>query len=120
MQYLTGAGRPSDIRDLSYWHPFKASNGASGHAFMGAVPFLTLAGMTDDPLAKCLFYACSPWTGISRINDNLHYLSEVWLGWWMAWLSCDAVNKTEAGKRSIAITPLCTPEMNGVGLIYQH
>ncbi len=120
VQYLTGGGRPSAIEDESYWRPFRASNGASGHAFMGAVPFLTLAGMTDDPLAKCFFYACSPWTGMTRINDNVHYLSQVWLGWWMAYLACDAVNKTETGKGPLLITPLCTPEMTGVGVVYQH
>jgi hypothetical protein len=120
VQYLTGGGRPSDIQDQSYWKPFHNSKGASGHAFMGAVPFLVLAGMTDDPLAKCLFYACSPWSGISRINDNVHYLSQVWLGWWMAYLACDAVKKTEKEKGPITITPFCTPEMTGVGLIYQH
>jgi hypothetical protein len=120
VQYLAGGGRPSNIEDNSYWRPFHDSKGASGHAFMGAVPFLTLAGMTDDPLAKCFFYACSPWTGISRINDNLHYLSQVWLGWWMAYLACDAVDKTESGKGPLLITPMCTPEMTGVGLIYQH
>jgi len=120
VQYLTGSGRPSSIADQSYWKPFHSSHGASGHAFMGAIPFLTLAGMTDDPLAKCFFYACSPWTGISRVNDNVHYLSQVWLGWWMAYLACDAVNKTEKGNGPLVITPLYTPEMTGVGLIYQH
>ena len=87
---------------------------------MGAVPFLTLAGMTDDPLAKCFFYACSPWTGISRINDNVHYLSQVWLGWWLAYFACDAVDKTEAAKRPLTLMPVCTPEMTGVGFVYQH
>ena len=120
VQYLTGGGRPSNVEDNSYWRPFHASNGASGHAFMGAVPFLTLAGMTADPLAKCFFYACSLWTGISRINDNLHYVSQVWLGWWLAYLACDAVHKTETAKGPLLITPLCTPEMTGLGLIYQH
>ncbi len=120
LQYLTGGGRPSNFEDESYWRPFRGSHGASGHAFIGAVPFLTLAGMTDDPLAKCFFYACSPWTGITRINDNVHYLSQVWLGWWMAYLGCDAVDKTEKGKGPLMITPVCTPEMTGVGLIYQY
>jgi len=120
VQYLTGGGRPSSFADESYWRPFRGSHGASGHAFVGAVPFLTLAGMTDDPLAKCFFYACSPWSGISRINDNVHYASQVWLGWWLAYLACDAVNKTGKEKDPWVITPLCTPEMNGVGLVYQH
>jgi hypothetical protein len=108
VQYGLGAGRPSVFADQSYWKPFHGSHGASGHAFMGAVPFLTLAGMTDDPLAKCFFYACSPWTGMTRINDNVHYLSQVWLGWWTAYLACQSV------------TPLVTPEMTGVGVVYEH
>ena len=120
VQYLAGGGRPSDIEDESYWRPFHSSHGASGHAFMGAVPFLTLADMTDEPLAKCFFYACSPWTGISRINDNAHYLSQVWLGWWLAYLACDAVNKTEKQQAPLVLTPLCTPEMTGLGFVYQH
>jgi hypothetical protein len=120
LQYLTGGGRPSTYEDESYWRPFRGSHGASGHAFMGAVPFLTAADMTDDPLAKCFFYACSPWAGVTRINDNVHYLSQVWLGWWMAYLACDAVNKTEKERGPVAITPLCTPEMTGIGLIYKH
>jgi hypothetical protein len=120
LQYLTGGGRPSAYADESYWRPFRGSHGASGHAFMGAVPFLTLAGMTDDPLAKCLFYACSPWTGFTRINDNVHYLSQVWLGWWMAYLACDAVNKTEKQQGPLVIAPLCTPEMTGIGVVYQR
>jgi hypothetical protein len=120
VQYLAGGGRPSDIEDQSYWRPFHSSHGASGHAFMGAVPFLTLADMTDEPLAKCFFYACSPWTGISRINDNAHYLSQVWLGWWLAYLACDAVDKTEQQQAPLVLTPLYTPEMTGLGFIYQH
>jgi hypothetical protein len=120
VQYVLGAGRPSDYVDQSYWKPFHSSHGASGHAFMGAVPFLTLAGMTDDPLAKCFFYACSPWTGMTRINDNVHYLSQVWLGWWMAYLACESVNKTESQKGPMVLTPLVTPEMTGVGVVYEH
>jgi hypothetical protein len=120
LQYLTGGGRPSIYADESYWRPFRGSHGASGHAFMGAVPFLTLAGMTDDPVAKALFYACSPWTGFTRINDNVHYISQVWLGWWMAFLSTEAVYKTEKEKGPLTIMPVCTPEMTGVGLTYQH
>jgi hypothetical protein len=120
LQYVTGGGRPSDYADESYWRPFRGSHGASGHAFMGAVPFLTLAGMTDNPLAKCFFYACSPWTGISRINDNVHYLSQVWLGWWMAYLACDSVNKTQSQKGPLMVTPLISPEMTGVGVVYEH
>jgi hypothetical protein len=120
LQYLAGGGRPSVYADESYWRPFRGSHGASGHAFMGAVPFLTLAGMTDDPLAKTIFYACSPWTGFTRINDNVHYVSQVWLGWWMALLATEAVYDTEKEKGPLTITPVVTPEMTGIGFTYQH
>ena len=119
-QYVLGASRPNDYEDESYWKPFRGSHGASGHAFMGAVPFITLADMTDDPLAKCFFFACSPWTGMSRINDNVHYLSQVWLGWWLAYLACDSVNRTESQKGPIVLSPLVSPEMTGVGVVYAH
>lgn len=118
-QYVLGAGRPEAIDD-SYWKPFRSSHGASGHAFMGAVPFITLADMTDDPLAKCFFFACSPWTGMARINDNLHYLSQVWLGWWLAYLACDNVNRTDKQKGAIMLSPIVSPEMSGVGVVYAH
>ena len=120
VQVLTGGGRPIENEDRSFWKPFQDSHGASGHAFIGALPWITAAQMTDDPWAKCFFYACSPWTGFSRINDDKHYLSQVWLGWWMAYLACEAVNKTEHGKQTLVVTPLCTPDMTGLGVIYQH
>lgn len=118
-QYVLGAGRPGEIDD-SFWKPFRSSHGASGHAFMGAVPFITLADMTDDPFAKAFFFACSPWTGMARINDNLHYLSQVWLGWWLAYLACDSVNRTESQKGPITLSPMVSPEMTGVGVVYAH
>ncbi len=120
VQGLTGGGRPQLYVDESYWRPFHSSHGASGHAFLGALPFLALAGMTDEPLAKCFFYACSPWTGFTRINDNVHYISQVWLGWWMAYLGTEAVYKTEKEKCPFVVTPMCTPEMTGVGVVFQH
>jgi hypothetical protein len=119
VQYGLGAGRPAEVDD-SYWRPFQGSHGASGHSFMGAVPFITLAEMTDDPLEKCFFFACSPWAGMSRINDNVHYLSQVWLGWWLAYLACDSVNRTESQKGPLVLSPLVSPEMTGVGVVYAH
>ncbi len=120
VQVLTGGSRPTEYEDRSFWKPFHDSRGASGHAFIGALPFITAAQMTDDPLAKAVLYAVSPWTGFSRINDDRHYLSQVWLGWWMAYFACDAVNKTQHEKQSYTVTPLVTPDMTGVGVIYQH
>ena len=55
---------------------------------MGAVPFLTMAGMTDDPLAKCFFYACSPWTGFADQRQCPLSLAGL-AGLGMAYLACE-------------------------------
>lgn len=85
LQRATGASRP-DERD-SHWRPFKDSNGLSGHAFTGAVPFLAAASMQDNPYAKAALIGASTLPALSRINDNRHYLSQAALGWYLAYLS---------------------------------
>jgi membrane-associated phospholipid phosphatase len=97
LQVGLGASRP-EAND-SRWHPFRSDHGASGHAFIGAVPFMTAAAMTEEPLFKAAFTAGSFAAGWSRINDNAHYLSQVLLGWAVAYLAVDAVNKTTIGQR---------------------
>jgi membrane-associated phospholipid phosphatase len=121
MQELTGGGRPSEGSESSDWHPFLHPNGASGHAFMSAVPFITAAKMSDNPFAKSLFYACSFMTGWSRVNDDMHYTSQALLGWSMAYLACEAVDDTEEAKHQhFKVEPMVTPEMTGVGFTYQR
>src|SRR5262249_23187960 len=97
LQVGLGADRP-EAND-SRWRPFRSDHGASGHAFIGAVPFLSAAAMTDEPLLKAAFAAGSLAAGWSRINDNAHYLSQVLLGWAVAYLAVDAVNETPVGQR---------------------
>jgi len=56
MQNITGASRPANG---SKWKPFNDTHGVSGHAFVGAVPFLTIARMNDNKLIKYVSYAAS-------------------------------------------------------------
>ncbi|NVM25433.1 MAG: phosphatase PAP2 family protein [Desulfobacterales bacterium] len=111
MQRALGASRPKE--DESYWRPLNDSNGVSGHSFMGAVPFITAARITENPYLRYLFYLGSMLTGWSRINDNSHYFSQAALGWWMAYLAAACGDKAETEKRKVVIAP--TPVANGVG-----
>jgi len=93
MQRVTGASRPGESDDDSQWRPFHDSNGVSGHAFVGAVPFLTLAQTAKRH--RWLQYGlvtASTLTGISRVNDDAHYSSQAILGWYLAWEAVDAVH----------------------------
>jgi hypothetical protein len=121
MQKLAGGGRPGEgDSESSHWKLWGDTHAASGHAFMGAIPFLTAANMTDNPWAKGTLFVCSTLPGWSRINDDRHYVSQVWLGWWMAYLACSAVDGTTQLERHVTVTPIVSPEMTGVGVIYQR
>ncbi len=116
MQLLTGASRPGENLSGSHWKPFQDSNGVSGHSFMGAIPFLTAAMMTEDPALKALFYAGSALVPLSRINDAAHYPSQALLGWAMAYVAAQAVNKTADSPEDWEIVPTTVPNSVGLGL----
>src|SRR3990172_1396025 len=86
-----GADRPTE--GDSHWKPFQNIHGVSGHAFIGGIPFITAAKMSENPYQKAIFYGLSTVTGLSRINDDRHYFSQVALGWYLAYWSCAAVEK---------------------------
>ena len=109
LQWVLGASRPEEARGSS-WYPLHDDNGVSGHSFMGAVPFLVAAKMTDNRFLKYPLYLGSTLTGLSRINDNKHYFSQVFLGWWIAFLSVDSIDKNKI---------FFAPATNGIGaMIY--
>lgn len=108
LQILLGASRPEEGKG-SRWRPFKDNNGVSGHSFMGAVPFLVAAKMTKKLLLKYPLYFASTFTGFSRINDNKHYFSQSFLGWWIAFL---AVNSLDMNKIVLV------PSTNGIGVMF--
>jgi len=120
-QNLIGAGRPNSPNPDPRWHPFLHGRGVSGHAFVGAMPFMTLAQMSDNFWLKAGFYTCSTMTAWSRFNDNTHYFSQVLLGWYLAYLSCRAVSKTEYHllPRGLTVFPVIEPRTTGIGLVYQ-
>lgn len=117
VQLLTGGSRPSDKYQDAKWRPFNDDNGVSGHAFVGAVPFLTLAQDPGlEPWQKGLAYFGSTLSAWSRINDDKHFLSQAMLGWYMAWESVDAVHETGKHNSWFSFQPYSYGD--GVGLAF--
>jgi hypothetical protein len=112
IQRALGSSRPEDGNPL--WHPFKTATGVSGHAFISAVPLLTAARMTKNPYLKPVFYISSTFCGLTRINDNAHYFSQVALGWWLAYLSVSCVDETDTHKKSWNIIPFMSRDKAGI------
>ncbi|MCX7430256.1 MAG: phosphatase PAP2 family protein [Planctomycetia bacterium] len=119
LQLATGASRPADDSSAgSRWHFNNDNNGVSGHAFVGAIPFLAAAEMVENPLAKGTLYVCSTFVGFSRMTDNAHYPSQVFLGWYLAWASSMAVSRTEThfAGMEVRVVPLPMADMGGLAV----
>jgi membrane-associated phospholipid phosphatase len=88
----------------SKWRLFhKGRSSCSGHTFNGALPFLSAAMMMDEPIYRYGLIIFSTLPGISRISDEKHYLSQVILGWGLAYLAVRAVDKSEKSRDGINI-----------------
>ena len=105
MQKVTGASRPLEIENASHWDFWADNNGVSGHSFVGAVPFLTAARMVENPWAKAGLYAGSFAAGWSRVNDQDHFLSQALLGWWMAYMAVEAVDRADDKYDNLYVGP---------------
>jgi hypothetical protein len=118
LQMATGASRPGESPAGSDWHFWNDNNGVSGHAFVGAVPFLAAAEMVENPLAKGSLYVCSTFVGFSRMTDNAHYPSQIFLGWYLAWASSMAVNRTEThfAGMEVRVVPLPMADLGGMAV----
>jgi hypothetical protein len=92
LMVVLGADRPSE-GGSSAWKPFHSRYGVSAHAFIGGIPFMTAANMAENVYVKAALYGMSTLTGLSRINDDQHYLSQAALGWYIAYLSSRVVEK---------------------------
>jgi hypothetical protein len=119
MQYATGSSRPGESPSGSAWRPFQDSNGASGHAFMGAIPLLTAANMADWWPAKIGFFAISFFPALSRVADDNHYTSQALLGWTMAYVAATAVDRTQSPDKRLSVFPLITGDEVGAGVEYR-
>ncbi|HBO44396.1 MAG TPA: hypothetical protein DD670_10780 [Planctomycetaceae bacterium] len=120
LQGVAGSSRPDEEPHGSSWRFFQDDNGVSGHAFIGAVPFLTAANMCDNPYLSGCFYVLSTFPTWSRIENDTHYLSQSVLGWWLAYLACRSVDRTQqwGGCERLSLTPIAEPRMTGVMATY--
>lgn len=116
LQKVTGADRPEMSEHGSRWIPWKSNHGVSGHSFMGAIPFLTAAQMTENRGAKIALVFASTLPAWSRVNDNDHYLSQAVLGWLLGYLAVTAVSDTNTESGSWRVVPIPPEHGEGIGL----
>ncbi len=118
-QYIVGGSRPGESTAGSDWKLFQDHNGVSGHSFMGAIPFLTAAQMAEVSWVKFALYAGSTLVPLSRINDDDHYASQAFLGWWFALLATKAIDSTQRGHTNWTFAPWLEPGTSGFAVEYR-
>jgi hypothetical protein len=113
LQQLTGGGRPGEPEG-SAWEPFEGNHGISGHAFLGAVPFLTAARGTDRRWLQAGAVVLSLLPAWSRLEEAEHFPSQVALGWFLAWEATGAVAGSE--RRRVDVLPLAAAGGGGLAV----
>lgn len=122
LQRITGGRRPDDPENThgAQWRFLDSSHGVSGHAVVASIPFLTIAKVQDDPWIDALCYAASTVVGLARLQQDRHYASQVALGWWIGYLTTEAVDDTERAAPPPATSwlPVIAPDY--VGIVVSH
>ena len=103
LTHLTGAHRPDE--GDSDWRPLNDGNGVSGHAFFGAVPFLAAATLADSIWLKAPLYFTSVLPGVSRLHEDRHYLSQIFIGWSIAYIATDSVVDSSRHNDKVSFMP---------------
>ncbi len=78
IKLVAGANRPDTGDDEVFRGPLRGTSFPSGHTSF-AFAMATVYG-ARYPHAKWLFYALASWVGLSRIESNHHFLSDVLVG----------------------------------------
>jgi hypothetical protein len=93
VQRVLGSNRPSSRNPSPRWRPLAHANAASGHAFIAAIPWWTLAARLPQRSARAAARLAGLATGWSRLNDRMHYPSQILLGWVIAGNAVAAVQE---------------------------
>lgn len=91
-----GANRPESDDASPHWRPFQAAHSASGHAFIAGVAGFNLANRLPRPIQRGAARFGFMLTGWSRLNDRKHYVSQILLGWTIAFNAVEAVKDKDS------------------------
>lgn len=108
VQRVLGSNRPTSEHASPRWRPLRHENAASGHAFIAAIPWWTLAERLPWPAGKQAARALGLLCGWSRLNDRMHYPSQILLGWVMAGNAVAAVQGGPTGTTNAQAEPQIT------------
>ncbi len=105
VQRVLGSNRPLSRDASPRWRPMAHANAASGHAFLAAIPWWNLADRLGSRSGRYATRCAGLLTGWSRLQDRMHYPSQILLGWLIAGNAVAAVRPAGAGAQPGEVAP---------------
>ncbi|MGH8458092.1 MAG: phosphatase PAP2 family protein, partial [Nevskiales bacterium] len=104
-QRMLGSHRPDNDGQhpgiSSAWNFFNDNHGISGHAVLGAIPFLLLAKEAQGSW-KWFWYALSVLPAVARLFTGAHFPSQILLGWCLGYAATVAIMAARQNRPAIA------------------
>ncbi|MBI4384619.1 MAG: phosphatase PAP2 family protein [Nitrospinae bacterium] len=126
LKYGTGRDRPNTGNNAESWNgpgsieSYAFPSGHTSTAFAIAAAFAT--EYQDEPLVPPLAYGIATMTGLSRINDNKHWASDVFFGAALGYFTSKTIYKLRQNKEfgRFALYPKVTAQETGLTFAYRY
>lgn len=124
LKFSSGRTRPGSAQNSREWSGFDFDNVSfpSGHTSSAFAIATVLASEYENlPLVPPLLYSLAALTGVSRINDNKHWASDVFLGGALGYFVSKTILKLHSSKkgRHYTIYPRISKEEVGLDFAMQ-
>ena len=122
MQLLTNRPRPDTGSGRDAWGGIHGHNNhsfPSGHT-TAAFAFATIVAHEWDavPGVPVLAYGMATAVGLSRMNDNAHWASDVLAGAVIGYVSATAVEYLHRSRHDIVISPMFSPDEKSIAVTW--
>ena len=100
VKFAIGRSRPEGDGDADLFRPFSGrSSFPSGHTAVAFALATAIAEETRDPWSDAALYGAATLTALARVNDDRHWISDVFVGALVGHLSARWLSRRQGGLR---------------------
>gem|GEM_PF-252836 len=121
LKFSTGRTRPQSAQNSRQWNGFSTSDNsfASGHtSTVFAIATVLASEYKNNPWVPPVAYGIATLTGLSRLNDNKHWASDVFFGGALGYFISKTLLKLHSNKKGRHYTIYPRISKNETGLVF--
>jgi len=121
LKFSTGRTRPQSAQNSRQWNGFSTSDNsfASGHtSTVFAIATVLASEYKNNPWVPPVAYGLATLTGLSRLNDNKHWASDVFFGGMLGYFISKTLIKLHSSKKGRHYTIYPRISKNETGLVF--